>query len=283
MNIGILVETYGFRSVFSPELAIMAMLAIVFYWRYKGDGVSRRGSISFIAGTFLLYFALGGPLNVLGHFYFSMHMLQQSILYLIVPPLIFSGLPRSFYELVVKYKIGRGIVAVFGQPLVAMFLFNGTFSFYHIPLIFEATMSNYALHKVVHIFLILTAFGLWWSVFTPVGKQIISPIKKIGYIFLNGLMLTPACALIIFAREPLYAIYTGETRLLCLPFYSMTVDQPAFESKWLTQLGDQQLGGVIMKIMQEIAYGTVLGLIFFKWYRSEKADDPDNPLLPSAS
>ena len=35
-------------------------------------------------------------------------------------------------------------------------------------------------------------------------------------------------------------------------------------------LYDQQLGGVLMKIIQEIVYGTMLFFIFIDWYRKER-------------
>ncbi|SDD96860.1 putative membrane protein [Paenibacillus sp. UNCCL117] len=283
MGLEPLVAAYGFRAVFSPELILIVLLIGLCYWRYAGGKVSAAGAISFAGGLLLWYLALGGPLNLLGHFWFSMHMLQQSILYLIVPPMLLAGLPSSFYEGVLKLPVIRSIVAVIGNPILALFLFNGAFSFYHIPIIFEAAMSNYTLHNVLHLLLFVTAFGLWWPVYSLVGPYPMSPLKKMGYIFLNGLMLTPACALIIFAREPLYALYAGDTHLLCLPFYSITAEKPPLELSWLTQLADQQLGGVIMKIMQEISYGWVLGAIFFAWFRKERAEDPEDPLLGTVS
>ncbi|TBL69954.1 hypothetical protein EYB31_34670 [Paenibacillus thalictri] len=282
MDLGLLIEAYGFRTVFSPELAVMTLLLALFYWKYGREDVSGLGSAGFALGIFLFYFALGGPLNLLGHFWFSIHMLQQSILYLVVPPLILAGLPAKFYSRTLQIPVVRSVIAVGGNPIVALLLFNGLFSFYHVPVIFEAAMSNYALHNMLHILLLVTAFGLWWPVYCLAGRQMLSPLKKIGYIFLNGLMLTPACGLIIFANEPLYAIYTGDTHLLCLPFYSLTVNQKPFELPWLTQLADQQLGGVVMKIVQEISYGIMLGYVFFQWFRKENADDQDDRLPEAA-
>jgi putative membrane protein len=43
----------------------------------------------------------------------------------------------------------------------------------------------------------------------------------------------------------------------------------------LSPLDDQQLGGVIMKIIQEIVYGATLAYIFFRWYRRERKEDDD--------
>ncbi len=36
---------------------------------------------------------------------------------------------------------------------------------------------------------------------------------------------------------------------------------------------DQQTGGIIMKIVQEIVYGTIIGYVFFRWARREREKD----------
>jgi putative membrane protein len=282
MDIQQLLETYGFRAMFSPELFIIVVILATFYLRFLGNQVALKGRISFLLGLFCFYFALGGPLNLLGHFWFSSHMLQQSVLYLIVPPLLYRGLPERVFHLLTERKITRRFIGFFSHPLIALVLFNGAFSFYHIPFIFDATMSNYTLHNVLHLFIFFSSFCMWWSVFSPEGAvNSMSSLKKMGYIFLNGFLLTPACALIIFADELIYSTYTGATHLLCLPFYSLVVDKPIMNISWLTPIMDQQLGGVIMKIIQELVYGCILAYIFYGWYEREKdkTEDLDDPLL----
>ncbi|NOU94431.1 hypothetical protein GC093_14570 [Paenibacillus sp. LMG 31456] len=282
MEIRLLLDTYGFRAMFSPELLIMMIIACVFYLRYSGREVDNKGKTSFVFGLLCSYVALGGPLNLMGHFWFSIHMLQQSVLYLVVPPLLYRGLSPKVFLWLTEKKMSRQIIRIAAHPVLALFVFNGAFSFYHIPIIFDAAMSNYALHNSLHILLFASAFCLWWSVFCPSGSvNAMSDLKKMAYIFLNGFMLTPACALIIFSDKLLYEIYTGATHLLCLPFYSLTVDKPDISISWLTPITDQQAGGVVMKIVQEIAYGTILGYVFFQWYKKEKeeAEDPEDPLL----
>ncbi|UQZ81205.1 Cytochrome c oxidase caa3 assembly factor (Caa3_CtaG) [Paenibacillus konkukensis] len=281
MDLLTIVKAYGFRAVFSPELLIGIAAVAYFYVKYRRGGNSRAETAYFLLGLFLFYLALGGPLNLFGHFWFSVHMLQQSILYLVAPPLIYRGMPAEWFEHILQNKVCKAVIAVIGNPLIAIFLFNGALSFYHIPFIFDATMSNYALHNMLHLLLLLTAFGLWWPVYNPAGLYSLSPLKKMAYIFINGIMLTPACALIIFAGDLLYTTYTGSTHLLCLPFYSVTVERLPLSLDWLTPLNDQQLGGVVMKIVQEVSYGCMLGYIFFQWYRQEKdgAEDGYDPLL----
>jgi putative membrane protein len=70
-------------------------------------------------------------------------------------------------------------------------------------------------------------------------------------------LITPACALIIFASEPLYATYMQAPQLF----------------PGLNTSSDQRLGGIIMKLVQELVYGSVLAYVFYHWYKQEKQDD----------
>ena len=40
----------------------------------------------------------------------------------------------------------------------------------------------------------------------------------------------------------------------------------------MSLLHDQQLGGVLMKIIQEIVYGVTLAHVFFEWYRKDQIE-----------
>jgi putative membrane protein len=66
--------------------------------------------------------------------------------------------------------------------------------------------------------------------------------------------------------------------MLCAPFFSAPIDKSMFAVP-LQALDDQRLGGIIMKLMQELTYGSVLAYVFTSWYRKEK-DQPDDQLLP---
>ena len=40
-----------------------------------------------------------------------------------------------------------------------------------------------------------------------------------------------------------------------------------------TPLIDQQTGGVIMKVLQEVFFGVMLAYIFFNWFREERSNE----------
>ncbi len=101
-------------------------------------------------------------------------------------------------------------------------------------------------------------------------------LKKVGYIFADGILLTPACALIIFADSPMYLTYSdpkawAEALQLCVPpstLATLNLSGPEMFNS-MPLIHDQQLGGVIMKIIQEIVYGVVLAQVFFSWYQKD--------------
>lgn len=264
----------GFFELWSPVLLLVVVVVGYVYHRFvtKGNGksasletVSVTQRISFYTGLALFYIGQGSPINYIGHHYlFSMHMLQQTILYLVVPICIWLGTPGWMLQPLMKNAIFRGVLSFFTRPLIALFLFNMLFSIYHMPAIMDYLMTNDLALFGYHSMLLFTAFMMWFPVFCPIAElNRLNDLKKMAYIFGNGVLLTPACALIIFANSIIYDMYANVT----VPF------------PHLPALDDQQLGGVIMKIIQEVVYGAVLAYIFFRWYRRERKEDNDSELI----
>lgn len=257
------VEEVNFLTGWDPFLLVILMLLASFYLyttrlvRIKYNDsypVSRFKKFSFLLGIFLFFVVKGSPLNQLGHSLFLIHMGQQSIMYLAVPPLILAGLPSRLVEPILQKVFLRKGLTFFTKPLIALILFNVLFSFYHVPFIFDTIMSNRLWMNVSIIILLPTAFFMWWPILSPIpGFNELKSLHKIAYIFGMGMLLTPACALIIFSKEILYQAYRDLPRL-----YGLSL------------LDDQQAGGVLMKVMQEVIYGIMLATVFFQWVRDEK-------------
>ncbi|MCS1352759.1 cytochrome c oxidase assembly protein [Mechercharimyces sp. CAU 1602] len=217
----------------------------------------------FILGLWVYYMAQGSPLAMMGHELFSVHMLQMSLLYLVVPPLILAGLPAWVVRPIVTHRLIKPVFRFFTSPLIALVLFNGFISIYHFPFIFDSVMSSSLLHVISHLLLLLASFAMWWPLLCPIPElDRLSGLQKMGYIFADGVLLTPACAMLIFAGTLLYDSYQGSHVF------------PMVET-----LADQQLGGVIMKIMQEISYGIVLGTVFFQWVAKEKVKNEKEKIV----
>src|SRR5690606_9033910 len=130
------------------------------------------------------------------------------------------------------------------------------------------------------------AFMMWWPIMGAVtANRQLSEVKKMGYVFAMGALLTPACALIIFAGVPVYGIYSdpqawAQALGYCVPGSSAASFLEQFGGPdffaLMPAIHDQQLGGVIMKLVQEFAYGAILFGIFRKWYSRENRKDNES-------
>lgn len=283
-------QIFGFQALWSPVFFIFTVGLIALYFsvigylrpHFKNSApVSTKTKVFFISSMILLYFVKGSPIDLLGHIMFSAHMTQMAILYLVVPPLLILGLPDWLIRKVIEYKMIKPLFNFFTKPLIAILIFNGIFSLYHIPLIFDMVKTNSMLHSVTTIAIFITAVFMWWPLLNQLPEhQSLTPIKKVAYIFGDGILLTPACALIIFATDPLYATYTdpqawANALALCVPsdmLSNLNLIGPEMFNM-LPLVEDQQLGGIMMKIIQELVYGTMLAYIFFHWARAERQKD----------
>ncbi|WP_409343215.1 cytochrome c oxidase assembly protein [Paenibacillus sp. MBLB4367] len=265
----------SFSDLWSPGVLLITLLVGYVYFYFTGPGRHRfAGSepvaigkkLLFVTALALFYIAQGTPLSYYGHAHlFSAHMLQQSILYLVMPPLVYMSIPGWMLNPLLDRKWMRKWVYPFTQPLFSVLLFNLLFSMYHIPLIFNAVAQHPVYHLGYHFILIAAAFHMWFPVFNNATSwKRMSDLQTLAYIFANGVLLTPACALIIFAKDLLYEPYIGAPLII----------------EALPPLDDQQLGGTIMKIIQEIVYGFALAYIFFRWFRMERSKD--EPIEPNS-
>lgn len=289
-------DLFGFRANWSPAYFVSLMLILAFYYllvfkyypRFKeGQKASAKQTTFFTVGIILLYVIKGSPLDLLGHITFYAHMVQMATLYLVIPPLLIFGLPDWLWRNLINTRVIKPLFALITTPLIALILFNGLFSLYHIPLIFDVVKTDMWLHAVFTSVLFIFSIAMWWPLLNVLPEQqTLSGLKKVGYIFADGVLLTPACALIIFAETPMYATFAdpnawGQALALCVPpstLATLNLSGPEMFSS-LSLIEDQRLGGVLMKIIQEIVYGVVLAYAFFSWYNSEREKEKEELAL----
>ncbi len=262
----------GFWQLWDPLQMIIAMAMVILYIRlisgikYELKTVRLSQKAMFLMGAAIYLLAAGGPLNYYGHHYLlSAHMLQQSLLYYVVPPLMIFGTPKFVFEALIKNKFAKKLLET--HLLISLLAFDILFSFYHLPMVFDVVMSNYVIMVITHLVLFGFAIQMWWPIISPLPEiDQTSELRKMAFIILGAVLLTPACALIIFASKPVYAPYMGVPQLLEI----------------LTPMDDQQLGGILMKLVQELSFGSILAYLFFRWYRRENSmDNLDmNPVHP---
>ncbi|MFD0672479.1 cytochrome c oxidase assembly factor CtaG [Cohnella sp. GCM10027633] len=291
-------EYFSFRDLWSPAFIVFTMAVIVMYsfivgpWRQKFEGgakVSWIRQASFILAAVLIYLTQGGPLSFMGHLMFTFHMTNMAIAYMLVPPLLLYGIPDWLWRNMFKAKFWRAF-RILMNPIVSLALFILLFSFYHMPDNHDWIMTHFTVHRLVYIALFLSSMIMWWHIFLPVEEwRRISPLMTLGYIFLGGLLLTPACVMIIFAGEPLFAVYNDPEVWTKAMGYCISGDPAEVLAKFggpsffnmMSARDDQQLGGIVMKLLQEFVNSWALYVVFMKWYRRERARDDEPALEPS--
>ena len=97
------------------------------------------------------------------------------------------------------HSVAASAAVIFlAHPIVAALLFNGLFSLYHLPVVHDYVMLNFTVHRLYYLVLFITSMLMWWTLLNPLPEaRQASGLSKIGFIFLNMVLLTPACGLII--------------------------------------------------------------------------------------
>ena len=216
----------------------------------------------------------------MAHIMFTFHMVQMAFLYFVIPPILVPSIPNWVWKRLISFKIYSAVISLFHKAIDCLNLFNGIFSIYHIPLVMDAVKMNIFIHSTYTVVLFILAIFLWWPLVNKLeGQYQLHGLKKVGYILGDGVLLTPACGLIIFAPVAMYATYTdGEMWMkamaLCVPgstLSGLTISGPELFTNMAAQ-EDQQLGGVLMKAIQEVVLGVLLALTVFSWYKKEQEE-----------
>lgn len=292
------IDIFGFRALWSPYyFAALVLITVGYFWlvtkkreKFSGSSsLSVKQATYFLIAMFLLYVVKGSPLDLLSHIMFSAHMFQMALLYLVIPPLFIIAVPDWLIRTFINSRGVRTLFQFFTKPLVALLLFNVLFSLYHIPLVFDFIKTGMWFHAGYTVLLFTTAVLMWFPLVNQLPeRESLSGVKKVAYIFGSGILMTPACALIIFANDPMYDTFTNaeswaSAMELCVPasaLSGLTLSGPEMFNG-LPLLEDQQLGGVLMKVIQEIVLGYVLGVIFFAWFKKENGGQNDIDPIPS--
>ena len=210
--------------------------------------VSSSKAISFLLGWFTLALALLSPLHDLSESLFSAHMLQHELLMVVAAPLLVAGrpdliyvwaLPMNWRKRLGRFQHGAIITPVWRlltAPITAWLLNGIALWTWHIPALFDATLSHGWIHAAQHISFLGTAL-LFWGILLHghVGKR--SYGAGILYLFTTAIHTSILGALLTFASFPWYFIYQHTA---------------AF---WgVSPLEDQQLGGLIMWVPASVTY-----------------------------
>lgn len=283
-------EQFGFRALWSPYLFLFLLMitCVFFYFAYKkrhlfdgGEKLTKKEASLFILSILFIYIIKGSPLDLLGHLMFTFHMIQMAFLYLLIPHFLIRAIPKWMWERILSFRLMKLMFRFFTKPLIALVLFNGIFSLYHIPIVFDTVKTNVWYHSIYTVILFLLAIFMWWPLVNRMDRENqLSGLKKVAYLFADSVLITPACALIIFSKTPMFETYTNtelwiQSLHLCVPsdiVPNLNLTGPEMFNLMPAHY-DQQTGGVIMKVLQELIYGVILYRILMEWYRKEQQEE----------
>ena len=280
------ISIFGFQALWSPVyLAVLVFVTILYFlattkWRGKFKGnqpLSLREAALFVSGIVLLYIIKGSPVDLYGHILFTMHMVQMALLLLLIPPLLIMGIPAYIWRAFISLPVIKPLFNFFTKPMLALILFGMVFSFYHLPMVFDFVKQDVWIHGTVNVVLFTSAIFYWWPVVNNLeGMHKFHGLSKLAYLFGLSVLMTPACALIIFSGTPFYATYTDgdawlQAMALCVPagtLSQLNLSGPELFST-MSAIEDQRTGGITMKILQELVFTVFLWLVFYEWLRNE--------------
>jgi putative membrane protein len=262
------------RWVPHPEVwVLVAGLAVLYAYagRTIGPKVVPAGTPAitpvqrrwFALGLVLLWVAADWPVHDIGEerLYF-VHMVQHTILTLVVPPVMLLATPEWLARLVVGRGRVEAVVRWFARPVPAGIAFNALALLSHWQVIVNGASSNGLFHYGMHTALVTTAVLFWIPVCGPFPELRISQPGQMIYLFVASIVPTVPGAWLTFAEGAVYSVYDVPDRLWGIDVTS-----------------DQQMAGLIMKLGAGTYLWLLITLIFFHWASRQTAvRDPQAPL-----
>ncbi len=228
-----------------------------------GTTFPTRQAVYFYAALGIFYLAEGSPLHDLAEVYlFSAHMVQHLLLSYVVALLLLQGTPTWLLRPLLLNRVVKPLAQWLTHPIAAGFIFSLFFSVWHFPAVYEAALRSDLIHHGEHLLFIGTALLMWWPLLSPLPElPRLSPVGQLAYLFALPFGQFLVAALLTFSSEAFYPTYVAAPRIT-----------------GLSALGDQQLGGVIMKGVGFIVFGVPFVLAFFRWYRLEQGSSTRPPM-----
>ena len=242
----------------SLGLQVLYLLFVVGPWRKvfpHARKPSAKEIIIFFMGAWVFFFTFGSPLDYTSdHFLFSAHMVQHLLEILCMTPILMKGVPDYVYLALFHIKGISKMMYRWTKPMVAVIVFNVTFTAFHIPFLYDLTLQFEWFHFIEHLFFFICAFFLWWPLLGIIPEiHTVKTTKKMGYLFYASMLSMPIDTILFFSSTPWYQDYVAAPRLIT----------------GLTAMGDQQLGAIIMFAGMVAIFGSLFIATYLQYDNSE--------------
>jgi len=240
-------------------------IALVVGWflrqrRRAGPGVTTgREGLWLVLGVAALWAAIDWPLGALGAGYLAwVHTVQFLLISLIAAPLLLLAYPAVLIERAVLDPRALARLRALAHPIVGLVVFNAILGVTHVPSLVDGLMRTQLGSFAVDVAWLIAGLALWWPVIAPARVARISPPMQVGYLFVATIPPTVPAAFLTFAKYPLYSLYELAPRV------------PGLE---VAAQADQQLAGLIMKVIGDPILWLAMAIVYFRWARPEHAKD----------
>jgi putative membrane protein len=251
-----------------PSLVYVGVAAGLYLMGSRGRGrPSPLQALSFFAGLLTIVLALDSPIDFYADQLFWVHMLQHILLLTVAPPLFLLGRPwptmwralplgpRTSLARTVARAGWTAPLRALARPLPAWILFNATVVGWHIPVAYNATLTNGVIHAIEHAMFFFTGLLFWARVIDPgpLRPRLIWPVRivytvgamVVGWVLAITLVVVP---------HPLYSYYV----------------ELASRPGGLTAMEDQQIAAGIMWVPGSIAYAITFLVGFYRWLEPDR-------------
>lgn len=220
------------------------------------EPISTRQKVWFVVGVVVFWLAADYPMHdIAEQRLYSVHMLQHSLLMVVFPPVMLLATPTWLARLLIGDGAFRRFVHYWARPAPALTVNLGLTAFTHWAWIVNNSITNGPLHYGVHILMVVSSFLVWMSVCGPIPELQVGPPLKMLVVFLLSIIPTLPAAFLTTAETILYEGYNHDPRL-----WGLSVEH------------DQQLAGVIMKVITGSYLWVIIAVIFFRWSFGERGE-----------
>lgn len=228
--------------------------------------VQRMRDCAFYASVAVLLLALASPIDTYAEQLFWVHMVQHVLLMLVVAPLLVLARPwvrvwRAF-PLAARRPLARGVAqdrraaplrsaaAFVGTAPASLALFTVVLLGWHVPALFDATLTSPAVHACEHI-LFLAVAVLFFKHVIP-SPPLRAPLGDAGRALFAVAGMAVSWALAVAIALAPHALY---------PHYAHLAARPG----GISALADQQLAAGVMWVPGSITFLIVVLIHVHRW------------------
>lgn len=232
----------------------------------RGDEqVVTRGQVGWFAAALLtLWVSSDWPLHDLAEErLYAAHMVQHFLISFVVPAMALLATPTWLARAVVGPGRGYRVLRLLTRLVPATLLFNAVVVLTHWPVSVEASVSNAAVHYGVHLLVFFSGLIMWMGVCGPLPELRFRMPVQMAHLFLQSIIPVVPAGWLTFAETVVYRSYDSPDRMF-----------------GLSAVEDQQLAGVIMKVVGSTFLWVVIIVVFARWVEHAQGDERARGVSP---